>query len=108
MDVPVAIVGGGVMGLSAAWALGKRGVACAVLDPQPRRTERNASNDESKVFRLAYGERDDYSRLALRALEGWRALGRDAHVPVLHPHGLLMLGRDGGSFALRSADTLRR
>jgi glycine/D-amino acid oxidase-like deaminating enzyme len=108
VDVPVAIVGGGVMGLSAAWALGRRGIASAVLDPLPRRTERNASNDESKVFRLAYGEREEDARLALRALAGWRDLERDAHVRVLHAHGLLLLGREPGSFAERTLPVLER
>lgn len=104
----MAIVGGGVVGLAAAWALGKRGVPAVLLDALPRRTERNASNDESKVFRLAYGEREDYTRLALASLDGWRALERDARRPLLLPHGLVMLGRDRGSFAARSQAMLTR
>jgi sarcosine oxidase len=79
-----------------------------VLDPLPRRTERNASNDESKVFRIAYGDQEYYSRLALRALDGWKRLETQAKRPLLLPHGLLMLGRAPGSFALRSAATLER
>lgn len=104
----MAIVGGGVVGLGAAWALAKRGVPCALLDALPRRTERNASNDESKVFRVAYGEREDYSRLALASLEGWRTLEREARRRVLHPHGLVMLGRTPDSFAAQSHATLQR
>lgn len=99
MDARVAIVGGGVMGLSAAWALGLRSVPSVVLDPLPRRTERNASNDESKVFRLAYGPREDYTRLAASALDGWHALEREARRQLLWQHGLLMLARDKASFA---------
>jgi sarcosine oxidase len=94
------------MGLATAWALGKRGVRCALLDALPRRTERNASNDESKVFRLAYEDKAHYSALALQALAGWDALEQAARRPLLHRTGLLMLGRDRGSFALRSHATL--
>ena len=104
----MAIVGGGVMGLAAAAALGRRGVRCAIVDPLPRRTERNASNDESKVFRLAYGDRADYTALAARSLEGWRSLERDARRTVLHRHGLLLLGHTRGSFADRTAAVFPR
>lgn len=95
------------MGLSAAWALGKRGIRSVVIDPLPRRTERNGSNDESKVFRVAYRNRADYSRLALQALAGWRRLERDARTRLLLPHGLLALGRDAHSFASESEGLLR-
>jgi sarcosine oxidase len=94
------------MGLAAAWALSERGVQSAVLDPFERRTERNASNDESKVFRIAYGDRAHYSRLALRSLDGWRRLEARAHRDILLPHGALLLGRAPGSFAARSAAIL--
>ncbi|HEV8359052.1 MAG TPA: FAD-dependent oxidoreductase [Candidatus Thermoplasmatota archaeon] len=106
MEVPVAIVGGGVVGLGAAWALGRRGVRTAVLDPLPRRTDHNASNDESKIFRLAYADQAHYSRLALRSLGLWRQLERDARRPVMEPTGLLLLGRGPGTYARRTAPTL--
>lgn len=108
MDAEVAIVGGGVVGLSAAWALARRGAATVLLDPLPRATERNASNDESKVFRVAYGPREDYARLAQAALRGWRDLERASGRAVLHPHGLVMLARAKASFADASRATFAR
>lgn len=108
VEVPVAIVGGGVMGLAAAWALGKRGVRSAVLDPLPRRTERNASNDESKIFRHAYGDRADYMALAAASLTGWRALEAAARRPLLETTGLLLLARSGASFAAQTAHAFPR
>lgn len=99
MEAEVLIIGGGVMGLAAAHALALRGARPVVLDALPRATERNASNDVSKVFRLAYGDRDDLALFAQRSLGGWRALERATKGPLLLPHGLLLLARGGPSFA---------
>lgn len=99
------VVGGGLMGLSTAWAAAKRGKRVTLLDPRPLVNEHNASNDESKVFRLAYGAQRGYVTLAKRALLGWRALEDESGRALLHQTGLLMFGPEGG-FWQQSARTL--
>lgn len=99
------MVGGGVMGLSTAWVAAKRGARVTLVDPRPLINEHNASNDESKVFRLAYGAQRRYVMLAKRALAGWRELEDESGRVLLHQTGLLMFGPPGG-FHQQSARTL--
>ncbi|HUR68913.1 MAG TPA: FAD-dependent oxidoreductase [Candidatus Thermoplasmatota archaeon] len=101
----LAIVGGGLMGLSTAWAAAKRGARVTLVDPRPTINEHSASNDESKVFRIAYGRQRNYVQLAKKALVGWRALEEDSGRAILHQTGLLMFGPPGG-FHQQSARTL--
>ena len=93
------------MGLSTAWAAARAGKRVLLVDPRFVLNEHNASNDESKVFRLAYGAMKEYVPLAKRALHLWRALEDESGASLLHQSGLLMFGPPGG-FALQSARTL--
>jgi len=93
------------MGLSTAWAAAKRGARVTLVDPRPLLNEHNASNDESKVFRFAYGAQRRYVQLAKRALAGWRQLEDESGRQLLHQTGLLMFGPPGG-FHQQSARTL--
>lgn len=93
------------MGLSTAWAAAKRGAKVTLVDARPLINEHNASNDESKVFRIAYGAQKRYVQLAKRALAGWRELEDEAGRTLLHQTGLLMFGPPGG-FHQQSARTL--
>lgn len=99
------VVGGGIMGLSTAWAAAKRGARVVLADPRPTVNEHSASNDVSKIFRLAYGRDRPYVLLAKRALLGWRELERASGKTLLHQSGLLLFGAPGG-FAEQSARTL--
>src|SRR5687768_11856319 len=99
------VVGGGLMGLSTAWAAAKRGAKVTLVDARPLINEHNASNDESKVFRFAYGAQRKYVQLAKRAFAGWRELEDESGRTLLHLTGLLMFGPPGG-FHQQSARTL--
>lgn len=105
MRVDLVIVGGGLMGLSTAWAAAKRGARVTLVDPRPTINDHNASNDESKVFRFAYGRQREYVQLAKRALPLWRQLEDESGRQLLHQTGLLMFGPPGG-FHQQSARTL--
>ena len=52
MDCELLVVGGGVTGLGAAWSAASAGRKVVLVDPLPLLNDRNASNDESKIFRL--------------------------------------------------------
>lgn len=99
------VVGGGVMGLSTAWAAASAGKRVTLLDARPLLNDHNASNDESKIFRFAYGAQRRYVLLAKRALAGWRRLEAESGRVLLHQTGLLLFGPPGG-FAQESARTL--
>lgn len=98
------VIGGGINGLSTAWAAAKRGERVALADPLPLLNEHNASNDESKIFRLAYGRDEEMTRFALRALALWRELEAVSGRKILHQNGLVMFP---GVFARESFETMR-
>jgi sarcosine oxidase len=87
----VIVVGGGIMGLSTAWALTRRGVRPIVLERFGRGHHEGASHGETRNFNNAYGE-EHYLDLLARAREGWDALGEVEGEPLLRLHGLVSHG----------------
>ncbi len=57
------IVGGGIAGLSAAWALARRGVAVELFEQGTLPNPRGSSYDEHRIIRHAYGQMEGYARL---------------------------------------------
>lgn len=107
----VAIVGGGVFGLSAALALAKRGCAVELFEAETIPAPLAASNDVSKATRLLYGrETARYAPRVLRATEGWRELERETGRTLLAQPGFLALAREWtpGGFEQESAAALAR
>lgn len=103
MECDALVVGGGAVGLSAARALGG---SVLLVDPSPLHNDLNASNDESKFFRVSYAADEMYTRMAVAAGERWRALERESGASLLGPSGLALLSRGEDSYALRSEATL--
>ena len=85
--VPFVIIGGGVMGLSTAWALTRRGERPLVLEQFARGHTRGASHGATRNFNNAYAD-EHYLDLLVRAREGWEALGEPGGEPLLRLHGL--------------------
>src|ERR1043165_2359913 len=69
----IAIIGAGIMGVSAACELARKGARVVVIDQAHLPNPRAASVDHSKVFRFAYPD-PLYAKLAVDALARWRAL----------------------------------
>lgn len=94
----IVIVGAGIMGLSTAWALVRRGETPLVLDRFGRGHRLGASHGRTRNFNNAYSE-EHYLDLLQRAREGWDALGEVDGEPLLRRHGLVThgsgLGRTG-------------
>ncbi len=88
----VAVVGAGVMGCAAAWALRKRGAEVTLIEQFEPGTRRGSSHGRTRIFRLAYSEAH-WVQLAQEALEGWRDLERDSGRRLLGLHGLVELAR---------------
>jgi glycine/D-amino acid oxidase-like deaminating enzyme len=85
-------VGGGVLGLSTAVELRRRGRDVTVLEPGPIPHPRAASTDISKVVRMDYGSDDFMTAFAEAALAGWEAWNA-AGPPLFHRDGFLLLTR---------------
>jgi len=89
--VPIVVVGGGIMGLSTAWALTRRGERPLVLERFARGHTRGASHGATRNFNNAYAE-EHYLDLLVRAREGWDAMGTPGGEPLLRLHGLVSHG----------------
>jgi sarcosine oxidase len=90
----VAVVGAGVNGLAAAWALRRGGREVVVYEQFELGHARGSSHGRTRIFRLAYPEAA-WVRLAQEALAGWRALEEESGEEVLLLSGMLELYREG-------------
>ncbi|MDR6140663.1 sarcosine oxidase [Microbacterium foliorum] len=90
-SMEVAVIGGGVMGLSTAWELARRGLKPVVFDRFARGHHQGASHGATRNFNNAYDE-EHYLDLLVRAREGWNALGQVDGEPLLRLHGLVTHG----------------
>jgi sarcosine oxidase len=89
-----AVVGGGVLGLSAGWALAREGYRVTVHEQFEIGTRRGSSSGGSRIFRLSYGD-PAYVRLARRAVDAWRAVDPE----LLIANGLLEWGEGADAVA---------
>jgi sarcosine oxidase len=89
----VLVVGGGAMGLAAAWAAAGRGLRVLLLERFEAGHVRGASHGGERIFRFGYTD-PVYVRLAVAADEGWRRLEAATGAPLIDrigcvDHGLL-------------------
>jgi glycine/D-amino acid oxidase-like deaminating enzyme len=73
----VVVVGAGIMGLSAAWALHRLGHEVSVLDQGPVPNPRGASFDQHRLIRYPYGAAVGYTAMVAEAYRAWDALWQD-------------------------------
>ena len=90
MKAEVVVVGAGVNGLAAAWALARQGRDVLVLEQFPLGHARGSSHGTSRIFRLSYPE-TQWVRLAQEAYEGWRELEDQTATRLLELNGLVEL-----------------
>jgi len=86
------VVGGGLLGLSAAWALSRRGWSVRVLEAGASvGHERCGSKGDARIFRLGYREAH-YVEMALLARDLWRSLESSSGRTLLRVTGQLSFG----------------
>jgi sarcosine oxidase len=84
----VTVVGAGVMGCAAAWALTERGADVTVLEQFDLEHTRGSSHGRTRIVRTAYPEAA-WVRLAREAMDGWRELESQSGQELLGLHGLV-------------------
>jgi sarcosine oxidase/sarcosine oxidase subunit beta len=79
------IVGGGIAGLSTAWALARRGYDVELFEQGPLPNPKCSSYDEHRITRHAYGTMEGYAHLMPEAFriwdQLWQATGRAHYEP---------------------------
>jgi sarcosine oxidase/sarcosine oxidase subunit beta len=90
------IVGGGIAGLSTAWALARRGVAVELFEQGPLPNPRSSSHDEHRITRHAYGTMEGYAHLMPEAFRVWDQLWRATGTSHYEPCGAVYFLRHVG------------
>ena len=100
------IVGGGIMGLSTAWALSARGHEVELFEQGPLPNPLASSMDEHRLIRHPYGDHTGYACMIDPAYEAWEAMWRDLGQRLHATTGTLALTGNGADWAERSAASL--
>ncbi len=101
----IVVVGAGAFGGWTALELRRRGARVTLVDAWGPGHARASSGGETRIIRATYGARAVYTRMALRALELWRA--HDPGRRLLRETGVLWMFGDDDSFGHASARVLR-
>src|SRR5215218_4006578 len=89
----VVVVGAGMAGSAAAWALARRGRSVLLVDRFERGHDRGSSHGAERIFRFGYTDAA-YVTLAQESLSGWHDLQAAAGAPLLHRTGVVDHGDD--------------
>ena len=90
----VLIVGGGIAGLSTAWALARRGVAVELFEQGPLPNPLASSYDEHRITRHAYGRMEGYAHLMPEAFRVWDMLWQAIGTAHYEPCGAVYFLRN--------------
>ena len=87
----VIVIGGGVVGVSAAYVLARRGRRVLLLERYAPGHGHGSSHGDSRMFRFDY-EENVYVDMASRAYRAWEELAKRVGRPVLQRTGICNLG----------------
>jgi glycine/D-amino acid oxidase-like deaminating enzyme len=87
----VVVVGAGAFGGWTALTLRERGATVTLVDAFGPGNPRAASCDETRQIRAGYGDREEYSRWALKAMDLWKKREREWGRQLLYPGARLQL-----------------
>ncbi|WP_119460883.1 FAD-dependent oxidoreductase [Rhodospirillaceae bacterium SYSU D60014] len=102
----IVIVGGGIAGLSTAWALSRDGHQITLFEQDSVPNPRGASVDQHRLIRNFYSDQVGYCRLVASAFAAWdqlwRALGRSHYIET----GALAISTTPDDWTARSRRTM--
>lgn len=104
----ISIVGGGIMGLSAAWALARRGHVVRVFEQSRIPNPMGSSVDQHRLIRYPYGDQDGYVRMVAEAYPAWDRLWADLGRVLYVETGTLAFDHGSEGWAARSAASMDR
>lgn len=101
----ISVVGAGIMGLGAAWALARDGHKVAIYEQAGVPNPLGSSVDQHRLIRHPYGGERGYTRMINEAYAAWDQLWADLGVRHYAATGTLVLDR-GDPWAAATARTL--
>jgi glycine/D-amino acid oxidase-like deaminating enzyme len=102
----IIIIGGGIVGLSTAWALARSGHEALLFEQGPLPHEGGASYDQHRLIRLPYSDQPGYCAMTVDALKSWQRLWDDLGESHYAEVGSLALSTEEGDWADLSRQTL--
>lgn len=102
----ILVVGGGIMGLSAARALKKAGHDAIVIEQGALPNPLGSSVDQHRLIRYPYGAQRGYTRMVRHAYHAWQRLWQDLKMTLYAETGTLVLSGTGDGWAKACADVL--
>jgi glycine/D-amino acid oxidase-like deaminating enzyme len=100
------VVGGGIMGLSAARALKKAGGDVVVVEQGALPNPLGSSVDQHRLIRYPYGAQRGYTRMVRHAYHAWKRLWHDLKMTLYAETGTLVLSGAGDDWAKTCAAIL--
>src|SRR4051794_5361088 len=102
----VVIVGAGTFGASLAWRLARAGESVTLVDQFEPGDARATSGGETRLIRCSHGHDGDYTAMARRARELWRALEAETGADLLVECGLVWFAHREDGWEAASEATL--
>lgn len=105
----VAVIGAGVFGAWTAWHLAQKGRRVVLLDAYGPGNARASSGGTTRVIRMGYGDKEIYTRWAMRSLGLWKSMFEPVGRPSLFQEaGVLWMARPEDPLTTQTLATLQR